>query len=505
MMNVPVLEMRGITRKFGRVVANDNIDLSIMQGEIHAILGENGAGKSTLMNVLLGIYKPTSGDIYFKGERVDIRSPRQAVELGIGMVHQHFHLIPTLTAAENVFLYTPECPLLLKKKEMEDKIRNISASFHLEVDPSAKIWQLSVGEQQRVEIIKLLYRGADVLILDEPSAVLTEKEADDMFRILRAMAEAGKSVVVISHKINEVMKFADRITVLKSGKVEDTMIRADASPERLTKAIVGERNFSGEKAKAAHPGDVVLSLDRVSAKNDRGIEAVKDVSLSVRAGEIFGIAGVAGNGQKELCELIAGLRKTEHGTVTLSGEDITGYTARERIEKKIAFIPEDRLSMGLVPELTMDGNRILKDYRTDRFCRHGFLKKKAVSEAVDADIREHDIKTAGRDAPVSLMSGGNQQKLIIAREVSGNPLVIIAAYPSRGLDMGAADAVRRILSEECKKGTAVLLVSEELEELFLLSNRIGVLCGGEMMDILDKDKTDYETIGRLMSGERAHA
>lgn len=504
-MSEPVLEMRGITKKFGRVVANDSIDLSVMPGEIHAILGENGAGKSTLMNVLLGIYKPTSGEIYFKGERVDIRSPRQAVELGIGMVHQHFHLIPTLTAAENVYLYSPECPLILDTKKMEEKIREISAQFHLEVDASAKVWQLSVGEQQRVEIIKLLFRGADILILDEPSAVLTEQEAGDMFRILRSMAESGKSVVVISHKINEVMNFADRITVLKGGRVEDTMIRADATPERLTKAIVGERDFRKERSEAHEPGEVMLTVDHVTVKNDRGIDAVRDVSFTVREGEVFGIAGVAGNGQKELCEMIAGLRHPVHGKVFLSGEDITQSTVRERIEKKIAFIPEDRLSMGLVPEMTMDENRVLKDYRTDKFSHRGFLRKKAISEDVDHEIREHDIRIVGKDAPVSLMSGGNQQKLIIAREVSGNPKIIIAAYPSRGLDMGAADAVRQILLSERRKGAAVFLVSEELEELFLLADRIGVLCGGEMMDILEKDRTGFETVGRLMSGDRIYA
>ncbi len=502
-MNEPVLRMRGITKKFGKVVANDNIDLSIMQGEIHAILGENGAGKSTLMNVLLGIYKPTSGEIFFKGERVDIRSPRHAVELGIGMVHQHLHLIPTLTAAENVFLYTPSCPLLLKKKKMEQEIASCSEKFHLDIDPSAYVWQLSVGEQQRVEIIKLLYRGADILILDEPSAVLTEKEADDMFAILRTMAESGKSVVVISHKINEVMKFADRITVLKGGKVEDTMVRADATPERLTKAIVGERDFvQGQKDAASVRENTVLSVKDLTVKNERGIDAVKNVSFTIREGEIFGIAGVAGNGQKELCEAVAGIRKISAGSVALSGTPVTALSAREHIEKGIAFIPEDRLSMGLVPEMTMDENRILKDYRKEEFSRHGFLRKKAVSEDVDREIRDHDIKIVGKEAPVSLMSGGNQQKLIIAREIAGNPRLLIAAYPSRGLDMGAADAVRQILLSECEKGVSVLLVSEELEELFQLSDRIGVLCGGEMMDILPREKADFETVGRLMSGDR---
>ncbi|MDO4939067.1 MAG: ABC transporter ATP-binding protein [Lachnospiraceae bacterium] len=502
-MGEPVLEMRGIVKSFGSKLANDHIDLSIMPGEIHALLGENGAGKSTLMNVLLGIYKPNSGDIYYKGKLVNIRSPRHAVDLGIGMVHQHFHLIPTLTAAENIFLYSSSCPVFLDRKKMEEKIAECSSEFHLDIDPSAKIWQMSVGEQQRVEIIKLLYRGADILILDEPSAILTAREAADMFKILRKMADSGKSVVVISHKINEVMQFADRITVLRSGRVEDTMVAADATVERLTKAIVGNRTLVQQKNTGSSAGEeLVLELKNISAKNDRNVEILKNISFKIHRGEIFGIAGVAGNGQRELCEVVAGLRKSESGSVILGGEDISSLNAKQRIDKKIAFIPEDRRSMGLVMEMNMDDNRILKEYRTEKFSRRGFIRHKAVSEQVDAEIRQHDIKIVGKDTPVSFMSGGNQQKLIVAREIGGDPAVIIAAYPSRGLDMGAAETVRDILLDQCRKGVAVLLVSEELDELFQMSDRIGVLCSGEMLAVMDRDKADYETLGRLMSGER---
>lgn len=502
-MGETILEMRNITKKFGKVIANEDVNLTLNAGEIHALLGENGAGKSTLMNILTGIYKPNSGKIYYKGERVKIRSPRHAVDLGIGMVHQHFHLVPTLTAAENVFLYTPECKKILKKKEMEDAIAKCSKDFHLDVDPSAKIWQMSVGEQQRVEIIKLLYRGADILILDEPSAVLTAQEAVEMFKNLRKMAESGKSVVVISHKMNEVMQFADRITVLKGGKVEDTMLAEEATIERLTKAVVGEREFKPQKNEGSAKTDkVVLEMKDIVAKNDKGLEAVKNVSLNIHAGEIFGIAGVAGNGQKELTEVIAGLRKAEAGAIVLNSEDVTKLTVKERIQKKISFIPEDRLSMGLVPGMTMDENRVLKQFGEKQFSKNGILKKKAISEAVDAEIERHEIKIVGKTAPVSLMSGGNQQKLIIAREISGEPTLLICAYPSRGLDMGAAEAVRQILLEQCKKGVAILMISEELDELFQMADRIGVMCDGEMMAILDSDKTDYETVGRLMSGER---
>lgn len=502
-MKQPILEMRNITKKFGRVVANEDVNLTLNAGEIHALLGENGAGKSTLMNILTGIYKPNSGAIYYKGEKVKIRSPRHAVDLGIGMVHQHFHLIPTLTAAENVFLYTPSCKAILNTKEMEEEIARCSKEFHLDVDPSAKIWQMSVGEQQRVEIIKLLYRGADILILDEPSAVLTAQEAVEMFKNLRKMAESGKSVVVISHKMSEVMQFADRITVLKGGKVEDTMPASEATVERLTKAVVGDREFKPQKNKGSAKTDkIVLEINDVTVKNDKGLQAVKNLSLDIHAGEIFGIAGVAGNGQKELAEVIVGLRKAETGAIILNGEDITKLSVKQRIQKKIAFIPEDRLSMGLVPGMTMDENRILKQYGEKQFSKNGILNKKAISDAVDAEIERHEIKIVGKSAPVSLMSGGNQQKLIIAREISGDPKLIICAYPSRGLDMGAAEAVRQILLEQCKKGVAVLMVSEELDELFQMADRIGVMCDGEMMAILDSDKTDYDTVGRLMSGER---
>lgn len=372
----PVLEMRKITKKFGKVTANKNVDLSLYPGEIHALLGENGAGKSTLMNILTGIYKANSGSIYFKGEKADIKSPRHAVDMGIGMVHQHFHLIPTLTAAENVFLYTPECKRVLNKKEMEEAIRKCSHEFHLDIDPSAMVWQMSVGEQQRVEIVKLLYRGADLLILDEPSAVLTAQEAEEMFKTLRAMAESGKSVVVISHKMNEVMQFADRITVLKGGMVEDTMPVEEATIERLTRAVVGERELKPQKNDGTNRQEkVVLEVQNLSVKNDKELPAIKNVSFDIHAGEIFGIAGVAGNGQKELAEAIAGLRKSEEGSIIVNDENVTALSVKERIEKKIAFIPEDRLHMGLVPDMTMDENRILKQFDSPAFSKNHLLKK----------------------------------------------------------------------------------------------------------------------------------
>ena len=497
-MKEPILEMRGITKKFGSVTANKDVDLTLYPGEIHALLGENGAGKSTLMNILNGIYKPNHGKIYYKGKKVSIRSPRHAVDMGIGMVHQHFRLIPTLTAAENVFLYMPDCKLILNKKEMEEQIGKWSSEFHLNVDPSALIWQLSVGEQQRVEIVKLLCRGAEILILDEPSAVLTAQEAKEMFHVLRRMADSGKSVVVISHKMNEVMEFADRITVLKGGEVEDTMPVSEATVERLTKAVVGERELKPHKNEGGTcREEVVLKLEDLSVKNDRDLMAIKNVSLDIHAGEILGIAGVAGNGQKELAEAVAGLRKVVGGTITINGEDVT----KARVKKRVGFIPEDRLSMGLVPGMNMEENRILKEFDLPKFSRHHILKKKVIHDTVQEEIKRYDIKTAGDKSPVSLMSGGNQQKLLVAREIGGDPVLLIAVYPSRGLDIGAAEAIHEILLEQCRKGVAVLLISEELDELFQMSDRIGVLCSGEMMAVIDRKEADYDTIGRLMSGE----
>ena len=502
-MKEPVIEMRNITKRFGDVTANENVNLSLYPGEIHALLGENGAGKSTLMNVLTGIYKPNSGDIFFHGKKVSIKSPKQAVDMGIGMVHQHFRLIPPLSVAENVFLYMPDCKKVLRQKEMEDAINACSREFHLEVDASAKVWQLSVGEQQRVEIIKLLYRGADILILDEPSAVLTAQEAAEMFRVLRSMADSGKSIIIISHKMNEVMQNADRITVLKGGKVEDTMEAADATIERLTRAVVGEREFVPQ-VRQNHDlsEDVVLQAENLSVKNDKGLKAVKNVSFTIRAGEIFGIAGVAGNGQKELTEAIAGLRKVEKGTVTVRGEDLTSLSIRKHIDKGVSFIPEDRLSMGLVPSLDMSDNIILKHFGWEKFSRRGILKKKMMDQTAEEYIEKYDIRTAGIHSPVGLMSGGNQQKLLIAREINGNPSLLVASYPVRGLDIGATEAIHRILLEESAKGTAILLVSEELDEIFQMADRIGVMCDGNMMAILDRRDADYDTIGRLMSGEQ---
>lgn len=504
----PILQMKHITKTFGSVTANRDVDLSVYPGEIHALLGENGAGKSTLMNILTGIYRPDGGEIWYKGEHRDIHSPKDAVALGIGMVHQHFRLIPTLTVAENVYLYSGRKSFFLHRDEMEKEIGECSAQYNLQVSPEAYVWQLSVGEQQRVEIIKLLHQGAEVLILDEPSAVLTPQESQSMFDTLRKMADSGKSVIVISHKMNEVMKNADRITVLKNGRVEDTLPAAEATVERLTRAIVGERTLPQQDA--SHKDDdqdriskePVFIMEGVSAKNDRGLPAMKKISLSIRAGEIFGIAGVAGNGQRELSEVIAGLRPVTEGSILLAGTELSGASMKKHIQEGIAFIPEDRLQTGLVPGLSFTENVILKDYRSDRYSRHGILQKQKMREEAGTYADKFGIRHGGLDLAVGLMSGGNQQKLLFAREVSGSPRLIVAAYPVRGLDIGAAESIRQILREQSRKGVAIVFISEELEEIFAMCDRVGVLCDGELMGIRSIGQTDFQEIGRMMSGER---
>ena len=498
-----VLEMKKITKTFGSVVANKDVDLKLYAGEIHALLGENGAGKSTLMNVLNGIYKPDGGEIFFKGKKVTIRSPKQAVNMGIGMVHQHFRLIPTLSVAENVSLNSEKRTFFLKQKELEQEIAECSEKFNLTVDASAKVWQLSVGEQQRVEIIKLLYRGAEILILDEPSAVLTPQEAEEMFKTLRKMAEQGKAVIVISHKMHEVMENADRITVLKGGMVEDTMEAKDATVERLTRAVVGDRDYEEHHHESrVLPENVILQLDSVIAENDKGLAAIKNVSFDIREGEIFGIAGVAGNGQRELAEMIAGLRPAKSGEILVKGDNVTTSSIKQRIRNGISFIPEDRLHMGLVPGMNMKENVMLKDFDTAKYSKHGILHASAAETAAGSFVEQQDIKHGGMDLPVALMSGGNQQKLLVAREVDGKPALIVAAYPVRGLDIGAAEAIRNILIEQSRKGTAVLLISEELEEIFRMCDRVGVLCDGELMGVRRIEDTDFNEVGLMMSGGR---
>jgi simple sugar transport system ATP-binding protein len=494
--------MRGICKTFGTVVANQNINLKLFSGEIHALLGENGAGKSTLMNILTGIYKPDYGQIFYEGKEVVLKSSKTAVELGVGMVHQHFALVQTLTVAENIYLHCEKCKTILNTREMEADIARSSKEFNLEVDARAKIWQLSVGEQQRVEIVKLLYRGAEILILDEPSAVLTPQESVEMFRTLRKMADSGKVVVFISHKMGEVIHNADRITVLRGGSVVDTMPAADATEERLTRGVIGSDSKlvkQSQENREVH-GDAVLQLRELCVSNDKGIPAVNKVNMELFAGEIFGIAGVAGNGQRELSEAIAGLRKAESGGVVYRGEDVSGMSVKARIKRGFAFIPEDRLGMGLVPGMNIMENVILKAFDTETYSKKGILNRKSIRKSTEGFISSYDIRNGGTELPINLMSGGNQQKLLLAREISGAPKLIIAAYPVRGLDIGATEAIHKILMEQRNKGACILLISEELEEIFEMADRVAVLNCGFMSEVFRVRDTTYDEIGSLMIG-----
>ncbi len=499
-----ILEMKGITKKFENVLANDHIDLRLYPGEIHALLGENGSGKSTLMNILLGIYKPNHGEIFFKGEKIHMKTPKNAAALGIGMVHQHFALIPPLSVAENIFLSMEKGSFILDHQEMEEQIRQYSEKFGLAVDPKAKIWQLSVGEQQRVEIMKLLCRNCEILVLDEPSAVLTPQEANEMFKTLRKMADEGKFVIVISHKMNEVMEHADRITVLKDGKVADEMLAEEATIDRLTKAVVGERDLAEVIHKPqSTKKDVLLEARDLRVFNDKALVALHDISFQLYEGEIFAIAGVAGSGQRELAEALAGLRKISAGSIAMKGTEISKKSVGERAPMGISFIPEDRLKMGLIPGMNMMQNAILKEFKAADYSKGGILRNKSIKALAEEYVKAHDIRHGGLDLPVSLMSGGNQQKLLIAREINGKPSLIIAAYPVRGVDIGATVSIHQTLLEQRDRGACVLLISEELDEIFEMSDRVAVLCDGKLMGIRNTSETDYDEIGRMMSGETA--
>lgn len=498
----PLLEMKGITKRFPGVIANENVNLTLYPGEVHALLGENGAGKSTLMNILTGIYFPNEGSIQYKGRTVVLDNPRKAVNLGIGMVHQHFKLVEAMTVAENICIYAGKCGYILNKKRMNAEVQEYAQRFHLAVDPSATVQQLSIGEQQRVEILKLLVRGAELLIFDEPTAVLTPQEADALFTSVRKMAQEGKSVLVITHKMGEVMRIADRITVLRGGKSIATMPLAETTQEELTTLMVGRRLENVERTADSMPGErVVVKLEKVCAANDRNLPALHDVDLDIHAGEIVGIAGVSGNGQRELAEVLAGMRKVTSGRLTVEGNQVTGLNPRQTIDSGISYIPEDRLGVGLVGQMDLTENYILKDFFKPIFSRHGVLRQKSIDQQTKEAVDSYSIKNAGIHTPAGLMSGGNLQKLLVAREVAADPKVIIAAYPVHGLDVGAINSIHEILLEERRKGKAILLISEDLDELFALSDRIAVLFSGKLSQPMPIGQATIDVIGRLMVGQ----
>jgi simple sugar transport system ATP-binding protein len=497
--------MRGITKRFPGVLANDAVDFEASPGEVHALLGENGAGKSTLSNILIGLYRPDEGEIRLNGEPASFHSPSDAIEAGIGMVHQHFRLVPAFTVAENVVLgeHRGEARrFVLQPREIERRVAELGKRYGIVVEPRARVWQLSVGEQQRVEILKALYRQAQILILDEPTAVLTPQEAEALFGTLRTMAAEGRTVIFISHKLHEVKAVADRVTVLRGGRTIATLTTADASSRELAALMVGRQvDLARRIERAAPPGvDSALELEGLSVRGDRGEPAVNEVSLSVRNGEIVGVAGVAGNGQRELAEAITGIRPASHGTVHIVGRKLRSGDPRSAIAAGVAHVPEDRLGTGVAPSLSISENSVLKSYRGRAFSRGPLLRWRAIrDQAVDL-ITRYGVSTPGPHLRVRDLSGGNLQKLVLGREFSGEPKVLIAASPTRGLDVGAIETVHAYLREAAAGGVAVLLISEDLDEILALADRVAVIYEGRLTGEFDPTTATVEEIGLAMAG-----
>lgn len=499
-MSEIAVKMTDIRKTFPGVVANDQVNLEIHRGEIHALLGENGAGKSTLMNILTGLYKQDKGDIHINGELMDFRSPKDAISAGVAMVHQNFRLVKPFTVTENVML-GEKGKRILDTSATEKKIREISARFGLEVHPEAKIWQLSVGEQQRVEIVKMLYKGADILILDEPTAVLTPQEVNDLFTILREIARQGKAIVFITHKMHEVMDFADRITVLRGGRSINTLIRTETDSDELANLMVGRELKSGRKNLENTAGETALSIKNVSALNDKGLPALRNFSLEVASGEILGIAGVAGNGQRELSEVITGLRPITSGEIRLFGQNLASMKISDIIDSGVAFVPEDRHGMGLASNLSVIDNAMLKEYRKKEY--GGLLMNlKETRKKAESMVQRFDIKIPNVDCPVKMMSGGNLQKLLLARETDIHPKLVVAVYPIRGLDIGATDYVHEVLIQQKNEGAAVLLISEDLEEIYKMADRVAVIYEGELMGVMPIGEAVVGELGMMMAGAR---
>ena len=498
----PVLELRKITKAFPGVLANDHINLSLNEGEILALLGENGAGKTTLMNILYGLYAPDEGEIRVRGKLVDIHNPQDAISKGIGMVHQHFMLVQVFTVAENVMLGVESLKngVVLDREKVAQRIREISNDFGLSVDPGALIEDLPVGVQQRVEIIKVLYRQADILILDEPTAVLTPQESEELFKVLRSLVKKGKSIIFISHKLKEVLALADRVAVLRRGRIVGSTSAAKASEASLAKMMVGRDVLLNVKKKAAKTNGVVLKVLNLRVIDDRKLIAVDGASFDVRAGEILGIAGVQGNGQTELVEALTGLRKIESGKVFILDKETTHSSPREITEVGTAHVPEDRQEDGLVLPFSVADNLVLNSYYVSPFSKGITLQRDEINRAAAERVRLFDIRTPGIDVPVANLSGGNQQKTIVAREFSRSIKLLIASQPTRGLDVGSIEYIHKRIVEKRDEGTAVLLISPELDEILSLADRIAVMFAGKVVKILPRSQATRQKLGLLMAG-----
>ncbi|MGT2960618.1 ABC transporter ATP-binding protein [Streptococcus caballi] len=500
-MTQNVIEMKEITKKFGDFVANDHINLTVRKGEIHALLGENGAGKSTLMNMLAGLLEPTSGEIVINGQTVAIDSPSKSAHLGIGMVHQHFMLVEAFTVAENIILgkETAKGGVLDLKQAVKD-IEELSQRYGLAVDPNAKIDDISVGAQQRVEILKTLYRGADILIFDEPTAVLTPSEIHELMEIMKNLVKEGKSIILITHKLDEIRAVADRVTVIRRGKSIQTVDVAGATSQELAKMMVGHSVSFTTAKKTAQPKEIVLSIKNIVVNENRGVPAVKNLSLDVRAGEIVGIAGIDGNGQSELVQAITGLRKVKSGSITIKDQEVTKYSTRKITELSVGHVPEDRHRDGLVLDMTMAENMALQTYYKEPMSKKGILNFSYMNEYARKLMKEFDVRGAGEFVLARGFSGGNQQKAIIAREIDRDPDLLVVSQPTRGLDVGAIEYIHKRLIQERDKGKAVLVVSFELDEILNLSDRIAVIHDGKIQGIVDPATTNKQELGILMAG-----
>jgi general nucleoside transport system ATP-binding protein len=498
------LELRGIVKRFPGVLANDHVDFDVRSGEVHALLGENGAGKSTLMKILYGLYEPDAGEILLNGKPIRIRSPRDSIAHGFGMIHQHFMLVDNLSVVENVALGLHEGRgPLLDLAEVESRIRILSDRYHLEVDPQAIVGRLAVGQQQRVEIIKALYRGGALLVLDEPTAVLTPQEVEDFFVIMRQMAFEGHALVFISHKLHEVVEITDRVTVLRNGRVVATLPTKETNRRELAQLMVGRPITFERVADGSPAGAVRLAVQNVTAVDDRKHTVLHGVSLDVRAGEILGVAGVSGNGQRPLAEVIAGLLPVTAGHVLLDDKEITHLTASQRIDAGVGYIPEERMHDGVVKDFTVADNVILRDLTSPEVARSGFLRFGPIAQRAQGLVKQFQVRTPTIQTPVKNLSGGNIQKLILARELSLKPRLLVAAQPTRGVDVGASEYIHAQLEVQRAAGTAILLISEDLDEIFLLADRIAVMYEGRIMDILSRADATPEKVGLLMAGVAA--